>query len=358
MHAPIARSLRTCAYGALLAALSPNLACDKGGEDKPDSKTAEAKSAEAKSAEAKTAEAKSAEATKPKAAETKAAEAKAATPGSPCPKGARLIPGGKFFMGSDSEAPILGRARPAHQVEVDAVCLDIHEITVAKYKTCVGAGDCKPAFRETWWPQGKLDEATWKHDRLVHTPMCNDGQPDRLNHPINCITWAQAAAYCTHKGGRLPTEAEWEFAARGSDGRVYPWGDEPPDPERANACDQRCKKWRDDNDLPDYDMMFDADDGYAGTSPVGSYPKGRTQGGLEDMVGNVYEWTADRFYQYTGDFQKNPKGPDEGDSRVIRGGAFNSFRAEFADPAFRYSMDESAHTHGIGFRCAFEPKGT
>lgn len=319
--------------------------CDKGGDAKTDETKADA---EAKAPDAKTPDTK----TDAKAPDTKTAKAGDAR----CPAGAAYVEGGKFFMGSDSEDPILGKARPAHQVEVDPVCLDVHEITVAEYKTCVGAGDCKPAFRETWWPQGSTDETTWKHDREVHTPMCNDGQPDRINHPINCVTWEQAVAYCEHKGGRLPTEAEWEYAARGSDGRVYPWGDEPPDPERANSCDQRCKAWRAENDLPDVGMMFDADDGYAGTSPVGSYPKGRTQSGLEDVVGNVYEWTSDRFYEYGTEFVKNPEGPDEGTARVIRGGAFNSFRATFADPAFRYSMDESAHTHGIGFRCAYPPK--
>ncbi len=343
-----------CAIAAALVGLSLVPGCDKGGDEtKPDAKAADARAGDAKAGDAKVADAKAGDA---KAGDAKAADTKAA-PSTPCPKSARLVAGGKFFMGSDSENPMLGRARPAHQVEVDSVCLDVHEITVSEYKTCVGAGDCKPAFRETWWPQGKTDEETWKHDREVHTPMCNDGQPDRLNHPINCVTWAQADAYCTHKGGRLPTEAEWEFAARGSDGRVYPWGDQLPDPERANACDESCQKWREENDLPDYGAMFDADDGYAGTSPVGSYPKGRTQSGLEDMVGNVYEWTADRFYAYDSEFQKNPRGPEEGDARVIRGGAFNSFKATFADPAFRYSADESAHNHGIGFRCAFDPKG-
>lgn len=347
MRAGYPFSSRRCAICAVLLASSLTLACDKGeGEAKGDGQP---KAADAKAPDAKAPDAK--------APDAKAPDAKAAPGSGACPAGAALVEGGKFFMGSDSEDPILSRARPAHQVEIDPVCMDVHEITVTEYKTCVGAGDCKPAFRETWWPQGTVPEQTWKHDKDVHTPMCNDGQADRLNHPINCVTWAQAVAYCEHKGGRLPTEAEWEYAARGSDGRVYPWGDEAPDPERTNSCDQRCKAWRDENALPDYGMMFEADDGYAGTAPVGSYPKGRTQSGLEDMVGNVFEWTSDRVYDYKAEFQKNPQGPDkEGEARVIRGGAFNSFRASFADPAFRYSMDETAHTHGIGFRCAYPPK--
>ncbi len=345
---------------AILLTSSLGLACDKGSEPKAeagDAKAGDAKAGDAKASDAKAGDAKAsdAKASDAKAGDAKAGDAKAAGTG-PCPDGAVLVPGGKFYMGSDSEDPILSKARPAHQVEIDAVCMDVHEITVAEYKTCVGAGSCKPAFRETWWPQGTTDEETWKKDKTVHMPMCNDGQPERQNHPINCVTWEQAVAYCTHAGGRLPSEAEWEYAARGSDGRVYPWGDEAPDPERSNSCDQRCKAWRDENGLPDYGMMFEADDGYAGTAPVGSYPKGRTQSGLEDMVGNVFEWTSDRVYDYGKDFQKNPQGPAEGTARVIRGGAFNSFKPTFADPAFRYSMDETAHTHGIGFRCAYPPK--
>lgn len=323
------------------------LGCDKGEDAKSEAAKASAPAPAATPAPAT-----------PETAEAAVAATASAEPTAPCPEGAALVEGGKFFMGSDSEEPILGRARPAHQVEVDPVCMDIHEITVAEYKTCVGAGECKPALRESWWPQGKTDEDTWEHDKRVHSPMCNDGHTDRLNHPINCVTWAQAQAYCEHEGGRLPTEAEWEYAARGSDGRVYPWGDEGPDPERANACDRSCQQWRNDNELPDYGMMFEAEDGYAGTAPVGSYPKGRTQAGLEDMVGNVFEWTADRYYEYGTEFQKNPRGPEEGEARVIRGGAFNSFKSTFADPAFRFSMDETAYTHGIGFRCAYPPKAS
>jgi formylglycine-generating enzyme required for sulfatase activity len=363
-------SFRHCAICAITLVFALPLACDKGNETKPEAKTEDAKTADAKTGDAKTGDVKAGDAkagdtkagdTKTgdtKLADTKAGDAKAGDTkaAGPCPEGTGLVEGGKYFMGSDSVDPILTKARPAHQVEIEPVCMDVHEITVAEYKTCVGAGECKPAFRETWWPQGTMDEATWKHDKEVHTSMCNDGQPDRLNHPINCVTWAQAVAYCAHKGGRLPTEAEWEYAARGSDGRVYPWGDEAPDPERSNSCDQRCKAWRDENGLPDVGMMFEADDGYPGTAPVGSYPKGRTQSGLEDMVGNVFEWTSDRMYDYGTEFVKNPKGPDEGTARVIRGGAFNSFKPTFADPAFRYSMDETAHTHGIGFRCAYPPK--
>ncbi len=342
------RSLRARAIGASFLLLGVTSACDKSdGAAKAEPTAAPPNDAKAGDAKATPADAK----------KTVAADAPAqgttADAASPCPADAALIPGGKFFMGSDSADPMLGRARPTHQVQVDPVCLDVHEVTVADYKACVGKGDCKPAFRETWWPQGKLEQAAWDHDKQVHTALCNDGHPDRLNHPINCVTWAQSQLYCEAKGGRLPTEAEWEYAARGSDGRVFPWGDQQPDPERANACDKRCQAWRDEAELPDNGMMFDADDGYAGTAPVGSYPKGRSQTGLEDLVGNVFEWTSDRYYAYAAEFQHNPTGPNEGEDRVIRGGAFNSFRASFADPAFRYSMHENAHTHGIGFRCAY-----
>jgi len=267
-------------------------------------------------------------------------------------------PGGKYFMGTDAAAPTLQLARPAHQVEVDGFCIDRREVSVAAYRECSDAGECKRAFRDSSWPQGKTPKAAWQASKKAHSPLCNEGYEDRAEHPINCVTWNQAVAYCKRSGKRLPTEAEWEFAARGADGRVYPWGDEVPSAEHLNACGPECVQWRVDAGLPSMGMMYETDDGHAATAPVGSFPKGATERGLLDMTGNVFEWTDDPFMPYADRDEEvdDPSAvPDM--NRVIRGGAFNSVEPEHADPALRYPMEASAHSHGVGFRCAARPKG-
>ncbi len=272
----------------------------------------------------------------------------------PCPDGMALIRGGKFFMGTDAESPVLQSARPAHQVEVGDYCLDRTEVTVEAYRACSTAGDCKRAYRDTWWPKGSASEADWKRDRELNGQMCNENYDDRGAHPVNCVTWHQAKAYCERGGKRLPSEAEWEYAARRSDGRVYPWGDERPDSERMNGCGAECTAWREKVGLSKAPRLYEADDGYPGTAPVGSFPAGRTQADVHDMAGNVFEWTEDAFRPY-GEVEKLAQAEAAG--RVIRGGAHNSFMPEFAEPALRFAMTADAHTHGIGFRCAAKPKG-
>lgn len=290
------------------------------------------------------------------AAASEAAEAKPAEPPAqaeppppppPCPEGMVEIDGGKFFMGTDREVPVLGPARPAHQVEVAAFCIDQHEVTVDEYRSCSTKGECKRAFRKSDWP-GATDTEVWH-------PLCNESYDDRGTHPINCVSWEQARAFCEWRSARLPSESEWELAARGTDGRVYSWGDDPPDATRMNGCGTECSTWRAEQELSELPaVLYDADDTFVGTSPVGSFPKGRTQAGLDDMAGNLFEWTGDAYAPYPG----SDAAPHDDDipRRVIRGGAFNSFLADHADPALRFPQAESAHTHGIGFRCATEAR--
>jgi formylglycine-generating enzyme required for sulfatase activity len=105
--------------------------------------------------------------------------------------------------------------------------------------------------------------------------------------------------------------------------------------------------------------MYETDDGWVGTAPVGSYPLGRTQAGVDDMIGNVFEWTADGFYRYAegagAELTVDPRGPEESERRIIRGGAFNSTHPVHTDPALRFPQTADTHTHGIGFRCARSP---
>jgi formylglycine-generating enzyme required for sulfatase activity len=272
---------------------------------------------------------------------------------SPCPEAMAFVPGGKFFMGTDADDPVLQTAHPAHPVEVAAFCIDIDEVTVDDYRACSKPGECKRAYRDSTWPQGKTEESDWRQQMEAHSELCNERYDDRGEHPINCVDWEQARAFCKRRGGDLPTEAQWEFAARGSDGRVYPWGDAVPTPAHMNGAGPEYVAWRESKGLPPHPVLYDTDDGFVGTAPIGRFKEGTTQYGLHDIAGNVFEWTLDEFRSYeAGQAAPAEDGPRK---RVIRGGAFNSFQPQFADPALRFPQVEDAHNHGIGFRCVAEP---
>ena len=207
------------------------------------------------------------------------------------------------------------------------------------------------------WPKGNTPDADWKLQTAAHSELCNETREDRDAHPVNCVDWAQASKYCEWRGGTLPSEAQWEFAARGSDGRVYSWGDALPSRAHMNGSGPEYVAWRATKGLPSHATLYAEDDGFVGTAPVGSSKDGATQHGLFDMAGNVFEWTADEFTPYPAKDGTPVAAPPPGTKRrVIRGGAFNSFQPQFADPALRFPQAEDAHTHGIGFRCVTTPK--
>lgn len=274
-----------------------------------------------------------------------------------CPEGMALVPGGMFFMGSDSDSRVLASARPAHQVQLQPYCLHRYEVSMEEYRRCSTQGKCKRAFRISRWPRAGSNKREWIEAQKAYSVLCNENYEDRGEHPVNCVTWSQALAYCETLGYRLPRESEWEFAARGSDGRLFPWGDASPDVTRANVCGNECTRWRSSAGLEPRSAAFDADDRYPGTSPRGEFAAGQGQWGHHDLVGNLFEWTADRYLPYPNapraesgfSSKKRPK-------RVIRGGAFNSYNTNFSEPALRYGMPEGTHSHGIGFRCAAEPR--
>ncbi len=280
--------------------------------------------------------------------------ASAAAPRAPkpsCRAGMIRIPGGKFFMGSDDKAD-LELERPAHQVTLTPYCIDTYEVTVADYKACSDRGECKRASLTNDW------KGITEPERKAFDPLCNAREPEaKAKHPVNCVDWEMAAAYCKASGGRLPTEAEWEFAARGPDGRKYPWGDEEPSAGHLNACGKECVAWGKKNHV-DEEAMYAADDGFPNTAPVGSFPRGASRYGVQDVVGNVWEWVADWYAPYTADAQEAPEGPreaphgDTNEGRVIRGGAWNGAQPAWVRPTFRYHDTPEKRSYGVGFRCA------
>ncbi len=276
-----------------------------------------------------------------------AAPSASAAPAPTCPAGMVLIPAGQFFMGSDAkEAPT--NQKPSHNVSLSAFCVDLYEVTAKQYRECSDVGKCRRAVAEVEWAN------VTSADKKTYSALCTIADPEKAEHPMNCLSWEMANTYCKNNDKRLPTEAEWEYATRGPDGRVYPWGDEAPTSQHLNACGSECLAWAKQNNVLQQfpGALYEADDGYATTAPVGKFPAGRSRFGPYDVVGNVWEWVAD----WQGDYQegdlKDPTGPESGEKRVIRGGAWNGSFAEWLHPSFRYAQDPKSQSHGVGFRCA------
>jgi formylglycine-generating enzyme required for sulfatase activity len=194
--------------------------------------------------------------------------------------------------------------KPAHQVYLDAYWIDRTEVTNAMFALCVQAGHCqKPAPRER---SSEYDQ-----------------------HPTIFIRWDNAQSYCSWAEARLPTEAEWEKAARGTDGRVYPWGN--------------------DKDPAKYYVVYY----YQDTKPVGSYPSGVSPYGALDMAGGVWEWINDWYDStyYQNSPSSNPQGPASGDGRVVRGGSWYDYE-DGVRSAHRVGIISSSYALSYGFRCA------
>jgi eukaryotic-like serine/threonine-protein kinase len=236
-------------------------------------------------------------------------------------------------MGAAENDPLAGDdEKPQHRVYLDAYWIDSTEVTNAGFGKCLAAGACHPKVYET----------------TAKTYVPYSVHPDYQDYPALVYEFEAAADYCQWAGRRLPTETEWEKAARGTDARLYPWGNTLLDCTLANYYD--CNVITN----PDSTSPRCGYSGYCRTFPVGDYLNGASPYGVLNMVGNVWEWVAD-WYQadyYANSPLNNPNGPTDGKYRVIRGGGAKSLSQELritgrGSGAPRHNMDGQ-----MGFRCA------
>lgn len=258
-----------------------------------------------------------------------------------------LVPAGKFTMGNTIEQSLgecvtLSPDRtsdfcqeqfftdetPAHQVYLDAYYIDQYEVTNASYKQCVDAGSCRP-------PQQRNSQT---HDSYYGAPAFD-------NYPVIWVDWGMAKTYCEWRGARLPTEAEWEKAARGETPQAFPWGNSFSD-TRANACDRTCP------DQVRASTRFN--DGFAETAPVDSFPDGASVYGVFNLAGNVSEWVSDwyhpEYYMRVGNDTSNPFGPPNGEQNIIRGGSWNRLPINLRTVT-RAAREPNFAANDVGLRC-------
>jgi len=258
------------------------------------------------------------------------------------PEGMIVIPAGEFIRGClEEDGP--NDELPARKIRLRAFYIDRTEVTVAQYKQCVDDGVC---------PAELLTLVKYLSESSENNPYCNWNVAGRENHPINCVSWEEAARYCRYRHKRLPTEAEWEKAARGVDRRIYPWGDEPPwqnGGRRGNFCDESAKKA-----FPQIEMIRQGyDDGYPTTAPVGLFPQGASPYGVLDLAGNVWEWVEDGYLEraYSFAVDENPLFGSPNGVRVYRGGAFDSYLS-WLRITKRGGLHQTDRAYWVGFRCA------
>ncbi|TFH65248.1 MAG: formylglycine-generating enzyme family protein [Gemmatimonadales bacterium] len=259
-----------------------------------------------------------------------------------------FVPGGDFTMGSDGGS--YANERPAHTVFLESYWIDQTEVTNAMFEAFVTQTGYQTDAESAGFSRGydtdtgksaQVQDADWEH------PLGPDSSLSGLaDHPVVHVSWNDARAYCEWAGRRLLTEAEWEKAARGTDGRTFPWGNDF-DGTRLNSADVNLGAGRGSSSF---------DDGFQLSSPVGSYPRGASPYGAMDMVGNVWEWVSDwvdeAYYQSSP--SANPGGPASGEHRIVRGGSWHDpqdgNRAAYRGWATPEDTDIT-----LGFRCGLTP---
>jgi formylglycine-generating enzyme required for sulfatase activity len=223
------------------------------------------------------------------------------------------VPEGEFTMGSENREQ---DERPEHRVYLDAFWIDQTEVTNAMYAKCVADDVCESPLKTT-----------------SNTRERYHGNRDFNDFPVNYISWSMAKTYCKWAGRDLPTEAQWEKAARGTDGREFPWGNSQIS---AALLNYKGSNLRD-------------------TTKVGAYPQGESPYGALDMAGNSFEWVNDWYSStyYQESSPENPTGPISGQARVVRGGAWG-YEEKYARTAYRNFFPPDG-VYNFGFRCALSP---
>ena len=250
-----------------------------------------------------------------------------------------LIPEGKFVMGRDADQAFASclvlydpyhdlmecalswfeDEEPIHTVHLDDYYIDKYEVTNAEYQACVEDGVCVQPEKFS----------SYSRDEYF-------GNPEYGNYPVIYVNWYDAKSYCEWRGARLPTEAEWEKAARGTDGRIYPWGDSF-DGTAGNFCNPEI-----------------GDNRYSDTAPVGSFPEDTSPYGVMDMAGNVFEWIADwyEYDYYDSSPSEDPQGPTDGKQRVMKSCNWSCVYTSSIHASDRFWAFPDYKWDMYGFRCA------
>jgi formylglycine-generating enzyme required for sulfatase activity len=257
--------------------------------------------------------------------------------------GMRLLRGGEFLMGANDQAP---QEAPIHKVRVKPFWIDVTEVTASAFERFVQATNYRTeAERIGWAGVFSIEQAGWITCKGAswRNPNC-DGKPPRPDEPVTHVSWNDAQAYARWAGKRLPTEAEWEYAARGGlEQSRYVWG------SQLRVGGKPVANWWQGT----FPVVNTAEDGYPGLAPVKRFPPNGF--GLYDMTGNVWEWTADWYAPdyFNNSPYDNPTGPARGKERVIRGGSWlcsENFCSNYRSAARLSTPPDSSLNH-LGFRC-------
>jgi len=249
-----------------------------------------------------------------------------------------FVPAGQFEMGNDSDQ----RARPVHTISIDDFWIDQTEVTNAMFSAFLNERGNQAENGVNWLEPGAGSRG------VIYGYISEDGgsyspRSGYENYPVVEVSWYGAAAYCDWVGGRLPTEAEWEYAARGPRSLIYPWGN-IYDGSHANYCDFHCAyEWRD----------IGSNDRYAEWAPVGSFPGGASWCGALDMAGNIWEWVNDWWAEdyYARSPEDNPPGPETGALHVARGASWYDLGRENGVTSRAVLTASSYRMHWVGIRC-------